>query len=341
MTTSRTTDRRHERGVAIIWTAFFLLLLLGFVAIGVDVAKVMATRTSLQNAADAAALAGASAVDAETGKIVPAMAVTRAQTTSLRNKAFVNEQVPVTLLAGDVVVNDVDRTVQVTVRRDATSDGAMVTHVARVLGITSLDLTATATAKADWSSEVCGLAPMATLPPPNGFQHGCPPGVPPYHLFRQDATTGNYGGVDFPACDEGPCAGMNPTGAATFDCLLKNGWSCCLPVGGTVNTEPGHMMGKLKDGLINRFKLDTDQRQNICFADYNGNQQRVIFVPVIPEFPNGKKAEPILAFAAFFLRNMPTTPNVDVDAEFLYMTRPGQGGGSPTGGGPLNIRLIQ
>ena len=38
-------SRPRERGVVIIYTAFFMLLMLGFVALGIDVSKLMATRT--------------------------------------------------------------------------------------------------------------------------------------------------------------------------------------------------------------------------------------------------------------------------------------------------------
>src|SRR6266480_2165281 len=92
----------RERGVVIIWIAFFMITMLGFVALGIDVAKVMATRTELQNAADAAALAGASAVDVNSATIAQNTAVARAQSTALENKAFVNEPLPVQLLAADV-----------------------------------------------------------------------------------------------------------------------------------------------------------------------------------------------------------------------------------------------
>ena len=73
--------RPRERGVVIIYLAFFMLMMLGFVAIGIDVSKLMATRTELQRAADAAALAGASAVDFKTGAIMQDSATVRAQTT--------------------------------------------------------------------------------------------------------------------------------------------------------------------------------------------------------------------------------------------------------------------
>src|SRR5438093_6483072 len=70
---------RGERGVMIIWLALFLLVLIGFGSLSVDVAKLAATRTQLQNAADAAALAAVSALDPETGVIMTAAAVARAQ----------------------------------------------------------------------------------------------------------------------------------------------------------------------------------------------------------------------------------------------------------------------
>src|SRR5262249_42019249 len=95
-------DRPRERGVVIIYTAFFLLVLLGFVALSIDVSKLMATRTQLQRAADAAALAGASAINFQTGNIVADTALARAQETCGLNKAFVNQAMGVQLLAGDV-----------------------------------------------------------------------------------------------------------------------------------------------------------------------------------------------------------------------------------------------
>src|SRR5881396_1269467 len=117
---SRTRFRNHrERGVVIIWYAIFLLLVLGFIALGIDLAKLFATRTQLHNAADAAALAGASAISPVTGVIVPADAVARAQQTASMNKAFVDGEAPIVLDAADVVVDA--KTCQVTVRREDTN----------------------------------------------------------------------------------------------------------------------------------------------------------------------------------------------------------------------------
>lgn len=56
-----------QRGVVLIWFALFLPLLLGFAALAIDVAYLNLTRIEVQNAADAASLAGANRF-AVTGK---------------------------------------------------------------------------------------------------------------------------------------------------------------------------------------------------------------------------------------------------------------------------------
>ena len=102
MRTERPNPRQSERGVVIIWTAFFLIVMLGFVALGIDVAKLAATRTQLQNAADAAALAGASALDLTSGTIMPDTATVRAQAVAAMNEAFVGGPKSIVLSAGDI-----------------------------------------------------------------------------------------------------------------------------------------------------------------------------------------------------------------------------------------------
>jgi Flp pilus assembly protein TadG len=51
-----------QRGAVLIWFALLLPVLMGFAALAIDVALIYQTRIELQNAADAAALAGALSV---------------------------------------------------------------------------------------------------------------------------------------------------------------------------------------------------------------------------------------------------------------------------------------
>jgi len=336
--------RASERGAVIIWIAFFMVSMLGFVALGIDVAKVMAARTELQNAADAAALAGASAVDPSSQpiRIMPDTAVTRAQETALKNKAFVNEPLPVQLLAADVSFPN-SQQVKVTVRREAGAGGEVLTHVAQVLGIKSMSVTATATAEASISSEQCqALVPMGAIPAngdPNFFKPGCGNN----YTLKQGAgggVNGNYQAVDFPACDAGPCAGYQQTGANTYRCLLANGYGCCVQVGQQIQTEPGNMTGPTRQGLQGRWDGDSDRRSNICYKQYIGNGNRVVNVPIISRPGNGRSTITVLGFAAFFLLKRPTGGgSQDVEGEFIYQVAPGSGGGST--GTIVTLRLVK
>ncbi len=338
----RKSVHRNERGVVIIWSAFFMLMMLGFVALGIDVAKVMATRTELQNAADAAALAGVSAIDFSTGQVMPDSAVMRAQLTSSNNKAFVDAPVSVTLLAADVQVNSDENTVKVTVRRNSATDGSMVTHVAQVLGITRVDVNATATAKAERTCQQCErLAPMAALPPAGQgtFRVGC---NQPYQLVRGDGSgsNGNWQLLSFPDCPEGQCADMSgATGADYLRCLLENGYACCVSVDERVLTKPGANAGPVIQGLQARWDADTDRRSNICFSEYQGNHMRIVNVPVTRPLGGGRQEVVVTGFAAFFLHKRPTGPGQPVWAEFVYDVVPGAGGNCNST--VFTIRLIE
>src|SRR5262245_7393959 len=93
---------RAERGVVIVYLAFFVIVLLGFLALAVDATKLLSTRVQLQRTADAAALAGVSAINLQTGAIDPDTAIVRAQETAALNKAFVDGATPVILAVGDI-----------------------------------------------------------------------------------------------------------------------------------------------------------------------------------------------------------------------------------------------
>jgi len=54
--------RPFKRGAVIVWTAVSITTLLGFAALAVDLGYVTVVHTQLQTAADASAMAGASAL---------------------------------------------------------------------------------------------------------------------------------------------------------------------------------------------------------------------------------------------------------------------------------------
>jgi len=337
--------RRHEggpgrgqRGVILIWVAMFLLIMMSFMSLGVDLSKLMATRTQLQNAADAAALAGASAVNPATGIIDADSAVVRAQFAAVENRAFIDGPQPVVVSASDVVVTDGDK-VKVTTRREGAT--SIVTYVAQVLGITSLQMKATATAKAEpTGASLCGLVPIGVVPPPGGtFLTGCSPGYV-LKVGGGAGSNGNFGGMDFPSCQAGPCGGMPATGSNTFRCLVHNGYCCQVSIGDQITSEPGNM-SSFRKAVLDRFKDDTDQRQGICYDQYNGNGLRIIVVPVVSPFGSGRSTVTVLRFAAFFIKNIPGSgANSTLEGEFIYYVTPGTGGGSTNGAVAYSLKLV-
>ena len=339
---SKRTRPVSERGVILIWVALFMLTMLSFISLGIDLAKLTTTRAQLQNAADAAALAGASAIDPQTGVLVQATAVARAQQTSAQNKAFIDTPQPVVLDASDVTFPTSSQ-VRVTVRREGAN--SIVTYFGKALGITSLQMKASATAKVDTVGAVnCGILPLgASLNPGETFQTGCSH-IYALKLGSGTGGNGNYSAIAFPQCNAGPCAGQPSTGASTYGCLLRQGYCCEIKKGEVVSTEPGNMAGPTNKAINDRFDADIVKAENICYSDYlaqGGNGQRVIIVPITTQPANGRSDVTILDFASFFLRNRPGSGNdCQINAEYVYTTVPGSGGGSSTGPVVFTIRLV-
>ena len=336
-----TRHKRGQRGAVLIWFALFLLITLGFVALGIDIAKLAATRTQLQNAADAAALAGVSAINPATGTLQQDLAISRAQFTASQNKAFIDAPQPVILAAGDVEF-PASNEVRVTVRREGAN--AMVTTFAQVLGLPSLEITATATAVADTAGSAgCGVVPLGVTPQPGqSFQVGCSPG----YILKNGGgagSNGNYGPLDFPACTDGPCAGGSPQGASTFECLMKNGYCCTISKDQTLSTEPGNMSGPFRKAIFARFSADKDQREGICYSEYRGTGQRVIIVPITTDAGPGRTSVTVTSFGAFFIKDRPGNgSNSFLVGEFIYAVVPGgSGNGSGSGAVAFSLRLIK
>lgn len=331
---------RKQRGVIIIWLALFLLMIIGFTSLGVDLAKLATTQAQLQTAADAAALAGGTALNSTTGVLDHDLAVSRAQTAGGLNKAYELIPTPVQVAASDVQI-DGDTMVTVTTRR--VGDTGMVTHFAAVFlgpALHKLDMTATASAAVSRSDMVCcGLIPVAAILP-SQFVVDC---STTYEL-KLDAGQGGsrYGFLQFPDCQSGACAGVSSSGAALFRCLLANGYCCCISEGDQLACEHGNMDGPFRAGLQARWAADSDQRTGICYSQYTGNMQRVVQVPLTdPVAGTGNDCHyTVRALASFFLVEPPrNNPNLGIRGQFIRTITPGHG--SSGHGTSYNVHLVR
>src|SRR5688572_7944577 len=118
-------SRNKDEGFVVIVVAIVLFVMVGFVALGVDVGVLYSARTSAQEVADAAALAGAASFVLQATAPQPATA-----TAFATNFAMQNTIMGQAISAGDVAVNvDVPNqlvTVSVTSNQN--------TYFAKVLG---------------------------------------------------------------------------------------------------------------------------------------------------------------------------------------------------------------
>src|SRR5437867_3963363 len=316
-----------------IYVAAFLLSSLWLASLAIDMGKLTAARTELQSAADAAALAGASSVDPTTGTIVPDSARVRAARTALRNYAYEERPTAVVIDPGADVSFPSPTRVRVQVHREAATANPVTTIFAQTVGVNTLDVRADATAEAQLLTDICeGLAPFAPVQLPSGkaFSTKCD-STYALKVGSQQGQQGNFQLLDYPPCDEGPCAGVGG-GASAVRCFTEHGYSCCVGIGSTfIDTEPGNKVGPLRQSLQARWDADTDRR-GVCYQQYTGNGKRLFLCPIVETFNlNGKKAARITGFAAFFLRNRPQGGGQQSFAlgQFIKFVAPGEAGANP------------
>ena len=170
---------RGQSGTIAALAAFMLTALVGLTGTAVDMGLLYSTKGELQNAADAAALAGAATMVSfgENGEISaqPTTAVATAQQVSLANQAH---GVNLSLRGDDAVIGYWDTATdafdpgltgssdpnditgfQATVRRDELANGPVETFFAGLVGYGSVGLKATSTAFLGWA----GLADAAAV----------------------------------------------------------------------------------------------------------------------------------------------------------------------------------
>jgi putative Flp pilus-assembly TadE/G-like protein len=334
---------KRERGIAVLFVALFLMVALWFVSLAVDVGKVMAARTELQAAADAAALAGASAIDPVTGVIDQDLAKARAAAAASLNKAYQATETSIVINPEvDVEFPQPDR-VKVTVRRESATGNPVMLHFAQTLGLPSIGVRADATAEAQELNSICeGMVPFAPTNPPGdvGFFTDCDSSYT-LKVGAGNSSQGNFQLLDYPDCNEDDFDG---SGGAAVRYYTEFGYQCCINLGSTfVLTEPGNKVGPLQQGIQARWDADTDHTSH-CYSDYNGNGKRVFLTPIIETFDvNGKKMVRIVNFAAFFLTYRPqgSMAQQGVKGQFIQYVAPGEASGPPADTGLYGLHLVE
>jgi Flp pilus assembly protein TadG len=321
--TEQAGTRKHERGSILATSAIGMLAVLLAVGLGIDISRFYLTKTELQNAADAAALAGVSGLNGGSPGItkaadraVAAMNNYNFNKTSVSfpraNVLFaVNLNGPYISEASASATPKNIRFVKVTTPAESVG----VSFAAFVLGKTK-NLSATATAGYSVPLNViCPWLPAFVLDDPT---NPIKPGQT--YTFRLAPGTaispGNY-----------QLLAPIQSGASGDREGMANGVNWCIAVGTEVKTKPGVSAGAIRQGINTRFDNfvagldpqksppDTNIAENITYAQYRDksvfkapshagvDQRRVVFIPIAASPPgNGRDTVTVSRFGVFFLQ---------------------------------------
>ena len=337
----QTGARKRERGSILATSAIAMLSVLLAVGLGIDISRLYLSKAELQNAADAAALAGVSGLSGTSAGIT--LAVNRAVVT-MNNREF--NHTGVTFPRGNVLF-------AVNLDGPYMSEGAAaasptnirfvkVTTPAAAIGISfssfvlgnSKNITATATAgKSVPINVVCPWLPAFILDDPaNPISTGH---TYTFRLAPGDALSpGNYQLLaPIQAGGSGDREGM------------ANGVNWCISPGTKVKTKPGVTAGAIRQGINTRFDEysggldpqtsppDANIKENISHSVYRSDiktpshppgvwERRVVFIPIAKELPGeGRDEVTVDRFGVFFLRTKVGGGNGgELQAEYITTT---------------------
>ena len=321
-------------------TALFLVVLLAMGAAAIDIGHALVARNELQNVSDAAALAGTRALGvmyegltvAEQQSYVlssgdAAAVIAAVQATASANTAA---GVSITIDPADVAIGTWDpytrthtptvnqpKAVRVLSRRDASANGAISTFLANIVGMSSVDVRAVATA--DMSA--VGQTAPGQLDVPFGIsefyftQFGCGDYI---KFYPNDGTP--------QACSAWHTFDLSPANANTLRNTVIDGMT-----NGTYQspgTSPGDTLNFINGNVASAFP----NLINLYNAKKDANGNWDVFIPVYESPscapPNG--AIPIIGYAEARITNVQGSPDHLIEATILCNIFEG----NTTGGGP-------
>ena len=291
--------RRCERGQAIVVMVLFLVSLVGLVALVLDVGSWFRSQRQLQSAADAGALAGAQALPNSPGDA--SGLAQRYATENASDLASADYSI-----GSDLVPND-----RITVHVTRNAPG----FFAKIFGIDSVHVGATATAEAKMMAQARHVAPITvkdTQPMLSG--PGCPC-FGPANETTLPLRTGAPGG--FALVDLSGNGNGNTSNDAIADWIV-NGYPDYLSVG-TYLSDPG-------------AKFNNSHIQDAL----NSRVGSVLLFPVYDTYGGGgaNAGYHVIGWAAFHIESTSLNGQGSLTGYFTDVTWDGIGATTPTGGGP-------
>lgn len=271
-----TKPQNRQKGAVLIMVAFSIVILIGFIGLVVDLAHLMVTKTELQNAADACALAAARELTGDANALI------RAENVGIAVGASNN----VNLQASAVSVLPNDITFSPTLSPNAnylsrlagadpvTAKYAMCTlpqsgiamWFMGVMGFGAQTVNAMGVATLAHSQTNCAV-PLGICSQGSAPNYGYVEGTwysGKFGTGASESLTGSYNWVDFSPSEGG--------GAAELKDLLSGTGQCNLPSAGTPVGEQGQIAG-LSDAWNSRFgiyKGGGQYNQTTALPDFTG-----------------------------------------------------------------------
>ncbi len=314
--------RRSECGATLVMTAILLVVLLGSVALCVDIGRLYLMRQHLVNACDAAALAG--------GLELPDQeeATTQAGLAATANGM---PQYTVSFPADGMTEQGATK---IRVEGQQTVEHTF----ARILGFAARPVGAYAVVlKTGNISWVTGrVVPWGI---PWYGEDGAPYQYNSGELYTLKVGSQTDLGSGLPAQTGGnfyPLAlqrslGDGSSGADVYRHDIEWGFDGTVEVGDTVSTEPGNMVGPSRQAVLSDEeslfqRAEEEPWADDTWDDYDYGNPRIVIVPIIAPLGNGRVEVEILGFASFYVESC---TGQEVKGYFIDYTIPDAGGSGP------------
>lgn len=309
--------RNDERGFAFVFVGMGFIAFLAATTLAIDVGMFMTARTQAQTSADAGALAGAVAlvVNDFSNRSTSGPAVQSGINAALANQVIGKS---VSVLPADVTFpNDPSgqpTRVQVNVFRTAGRSNAVPTLMGSLFGVTSVDITATATAEASPANAETCVMPWTI--PDKWIDHQSPPWDPSDTFTIYDNKNNPVPNPDvYIPADQPGYTGYNAvtdrgleltlkasndtkvspsfynpwdlpgsTGASDYEANISACNSAVVPMFDPMTPEPGNMVGPTAHGTAARVAQDPNAYWDTSCSCVKGSafsvSPRVVVVPL-------------------------------------------------------------
>jgi Flp pilus assembly protein TadG len=283
---------RDESGQAIVLLVVVLVALLGMTGLVIDFGNWMVNKREVQNAADAAALAGAARVPGGTV----------AETTAAQSEAASNDKPGDSVTVTPSSYLSSNDSVTVTVTRD------VGTWFTGIFGINSVKVSATARATIESYTQMNGQNVM-----PWGVLQGSYTPGQSYSIYsKTSGSTGNNGALSLPYVNNANCP--VPNGASAYENEIDGTLSPCpITLGESLDTKTGDNSGPTAKGLNSRITNWQTVSQMVQFnADGTAtvlepDSPQLVLIPILTnqngqsQWPSGSSAPMTVVGFAYFV----------------------------------------